>query len=297
MLSIVIVNYFSERVLNECLYSLSEVDTPIDVIVVDNGSDAPMRRDLEQRHSRARWISAGGNVGFGRACNAGARAASGRHLLFLNPDSTVEAGMAWRLVERLERADGAGLILGCRILNTDGSRQLSCRRFPTWKAAVANRYSVLTRLWPGNPWSREYLKSDSAPEAEGAVDWVSGAAMAMRRETFEWLGGFSDEYFMYMEDVDLCKRGKALGIETRYYPAATVRHAIGGSSRRAPARALGYRHRSIWTYYRKHLRVWAADPLVAGFLLARWGVLAALSWARGMSNETGTGDRPGGLSY
>lgn len=294
-LSVIIVNYYSEAVLEACLHSLGEAGGMIEAIVVDNGSEDRWRRSVQDKHSWVRWIGAGGNVGFGRACNLGAMAAQGASLLFLNPDARLASGAAEAILGRLEQSDGGRIILGCQVRSPDGTRQLSCRRFPTWRTAVANRYSFLTRLWPSNPWSSAYLMHCVPGNDEQTVDWVSGAAMAMRKTTFESLGGFSEDYFMYMEDVDLCKRAWEMGFPVKYYPDAAVLHSIGGSSCRVPVRALGYRHRSIWTYYKKHLRVRAADPLVAAFLAVRWGAISmGLATRMLLQNWWRDGDSPTG---
>lgn len=272
-LSVVIVNYFSERTLVECLRSVENQHQPVEVIVVDNGSQPHRRAGLAAAHPAVVWHSMGGNAGFSAACNSGASRARSRKLLFLNPDTRVAAGSLGTLARALDSRQYSGAILGCAIYDGDGSVQLSCRRFPNWKTFFAGRFSLLTRLFPANSWSADYLMGSFDRQSARRVDWVSGAALAMHKSTFERLGGFDERFFVYFEDVDLCRRAADMGIPTCYFPEARVEHIIGGSSRGVPYRALAYRHRSMWTYYKLHLRHAWLDPFA---LMVIHGRLAAL---------------------
>jgi|YNPMSStandDraft_1061717.scaffolds.fasta_scaffold08301_2 GT2 family glycosyltransferase len=274
-LTVVVVNYFSEESLTRCLRSLAGQSEPVEVIVADNGSRPDRREALVRSHPALIWRAMGTNAGFAAASNVGARLARSDKLLFLNPDAVVVGDGLGALVRALDSAEYAGAILGCAIRDEDGSIQLSCRRFPTWRTFLASRHSLLTRLVPSNAWSTGYLMRDFDHRRIMRVDWVSGAAMAMRREIFERLCGFDESFFLYFEDVDLCRRAKALGIPVIYYPEVVVEHAIGGSSRRVPYRALAWRHRSMWTYYRRyHRRPWL-DPLAWAAIFGRLGGLCA----------------------
>ena len=250
-LSIIIVNYLSDDTLRLCLSDIDSDPFPAEVIVVDNGSAPATKSGLTQRFPALRWIAMGYNAGFGKACNTGARAASAAKLFFLNPDTRLARGALERLDHLLNAPDHANAIVGCTIYDEDGSLQLSCRRFPAWGAAFANRYSLITKLFPGNALSRTYLMSDMVDDRPSVVDWVSGAAMAMQAAVFHRLNGFDEYYFLYCEDVDLCKRASQAGILTRYSHDVKVVHAIGGSSRQNLIRALLYRHDSVWRYYKR----------------------------------------------
>ncbi|MCW5983189.1 MAG: glycosyltransferase family 2 protein [Bryobacteraceae bacterium] len=281
LLSIVTVNYFSEQKLARCLRSLEQQPEPVEVIVADNGSDPAQSSSIRSAYPSVAWRSMGRNCGFSAACNAGAQLAQSDKLLFLNPDTIVKPGALLALALALDSSEYANSILGCAIRDADGAMQLSCRRFPDWKTFVAGRFSLLTRLAPGNSWSSEYLMSDFDHQSIRAVDWVSGAAMAMSRRTFGRLGGFDERFFLYFEDVDICKRGAALGIGTYYFPDAEVEHLIGGSSERIPVRALTYRHQSMWKYYKRHCRTGWLDPLAYALVFARLAAMASLHWTAG----------------
>lgn len=250
-LSIIIVNYHSEDTLRLCLSDIDSDPFAAEVIVVDNGSAPAAQSALTQCFPALGWIAMGYNAGFGKACNTGARAASTAKLFFLNPDTRIARGALDRLDYLLNSPDHSNAIVGCTIYDEDGGIQLSCRRFPAWGAAIANRYSLLTKLFPGNALSRTYLMSDMVHDRPSMVDWVSGAAMAMQAGVFHRLNGFDEYYFLYCEDVDLCKRASQAGIVTRYSNDVKVVHAVGGSSRQILIRAFFYRHVSVWRYYKR----------------------------------------------
>ncbi len=277
ILSVIIINYFSETSLRACLSSLSgNLESElIEILVVDNGSAPGMLRYLMADFPAVHWIKPGSNLGFGKACNLAASKAQGNHLLFLNPDAILPDSSLLSLLHGLGHPPLDSGIAGLKIVNPDGSPQFSARSFPNWRTVFANRYSVLTRLIPDNPWSRSYLQSTIDRNRASTVDWASGAALVLPRAIFNELGGFDDRFFMYMEDVDLCLRANRHGVPVWYWPGAFVQHEIGASSSTCSFRALKYRHISIWRYYLKHLHVPMADPFVALFLLLRFTFIAA----------------------
>jgi N-acetylglucosaminyl-diphospho-decaprenol L-rhamnosyltransferase len=145
-------------------------------------------------------------------------------------------------------------VLGPKLLGTDGSIQLSCRRFPGFTTALFGRYSLGTRLFPWNPLSRRYLMTDFDHGSIAEVDWVSGACMILPRRALDAIGLMDEGYFMYSEDVDLCRRAHRAGYKVVYFPEVAVLHHIGGSTATAPARSIIERHRSMWRYYTKWVR-------------------------------------------
>jgi GT2 family glycosyltransferase len=213
------------------------------------------------------------NLGFAAGANRGAREASGEAIVLLNPDSEIEADPFAPMLAYLREHDDAGIVAP-RLLNPDGSLQLSCRSFPTFSVALFNRYSLLTRLFPRNRYSRQYLLSDWHHDSISDVDWVSGACLMVRRSLFEQIGLLDEGYFMYIEDVDLCQRVHRAGYKVVYLPQTSVIHHIGRSSRTLPSRSIVARHRSMWHYYKKYLRRnRVVDVAVAGGITARCGYL------------------------
>jgi hypothetical protein len=227
-LSVVIVNYFSERTLVECLRSVENQHQPVEVIVVDNGSQPHRRAGLAAAHPAVVWHSMGGNAGFSAACNSGASRARSRKLLFLNPDTRVAAGSLGALARALDSRQYSGAILGCAIYDGDGSVQLSCRRFPNWKTFFAGRFSLLTRLFPANSWSADYLMGSFDRQSARRVDWVSGAALV------DLTSGFSST-----SKMSTCAAGRLIWASR----PATSRRPVSSTSSVAAAAAF---HTGRW---------------------------------------------------
>ena len=254
-LSVVIVNYNSLGYVRRCLVSLDEGARGLawEAVVVDNASSEPGVETLAREFPNVRVLRRTRNDGFAAGANTGIRAARADVLFLLNPDTRVMPGAAATLLRYLRAHADVGVVAP-KLVNPDGSLQLSCRRFPTLWTGVFNRYSLLTRLFPRNRFSAAYLMSDWDHSGTREVDWVSGAAMMISKATLERVGGFDEGYFFAMEDVDLCRRVHDAGLRVVYLPDAVVEHRIGGSSSTVPARALIARHRGIWRYYRRYLR-------------------------------------------
>jgi GT2 family glycosyltransferase len=142
--------------------------------------------------------------------------------------------------------------LGAQLLNTDRSVQLSCRKFPSYRTVLFHRYSIMTRLFPRNRYSSEYLMTRSGHDRVMEVDWVSGACLLTRREVLDQVGLLDEEFFMYAEDVDWCYRMNQAGWKVVYFPEARILHHIGKTTKKAPYRMIYQRHRSMWLFYRKH---------------------------------------------
>ena len=137
-------------------------------------------------------------------------------------------GSLARLLKREERI-GA---VAPRILHDDGSLDFSQRRYPRLRSTYAQAL-FLHRLVPRATWTDEVVRDRELYARRGSPDWVSGAAVMVRRSVLEELGGFDEGFFMYCEDTDLCKRVWDLGREIRFEPEATVTHVGGGSAPRA----------------------------------------------------------------
>jgi GT2 family glycosyltransferase len=287
--SVVIVTYNSGADIGACLASVREHTHGVlyEAVVVDNASRDGTAELVRERHPQAKLIARATNIGLSGAVNEGVAASSGRYVMALNPDARLRDDVLAELASYLREHEDAG-VGAPQILDDDGTLQLSCRAFPSHATAIFSRYSLATRLFPGNRYSREYLMSDFAHDEVRDVDWVSGAAMMFPRAVFDRLGGWDAGFFMFNEDVDFCRRVDDAGLRVVYDPRVAVYHRIG-VSKRAPARIVVARHRSMWRYYRKHLRGNAlVDAVTAagiagrcGFVLASDGVRRAVSRVRG----------------
>lgn len=257
-LSVLILNWNARDYLVACLQSILSQNwqCALEVIVVDNASNlddavAVVRRDFPQ----VQLIAHPQNVGFAAGNNIGLRAARGRHVLFLNPDTVVHEGALDVLVRWMDEHPNVGAC-GPKLLNSDGTLQASCRAFPSIGAGFF-RNTPLGRLWPDNPWTRSYLMQSFDHDREAAVDWLSGSALLVRRQALAALQKqegvvWDSKYFMYCEDVDLCYRLKVLGWPRFYVPHAVITHRIGASSDWAQGAMIRRFHASMLRFYFKH---------------------------------------------
>jgi N-acetylglucosaminyl-diphospho-decaprenol L-rhamnosyltransferase len=199
------------------------------VIVVDNASpDASLEavRDLPLTA-----IQLSHNGGFAHGVNAGWRAGSSPYVLLLNPDARIDGPSIEALVLALEEDPRLGAAAP-RIVDEDGSLDYSQRRFPRLRSTYARAF-FLHRLFPSAPWTDELVRDEEAYARRGSPDWVSGACVLLRRKALEELDGLDEGFFMYGEDIDLCRRLRAAGFELLYEPAALVHHEGGASAPRA----------------------------------------------------------------
>ncbi len=296
-LSVCIVNWNTHQDLEEAIRSVleSDPDLSIEVIVLDNASVDGSAGMVRERFPKVTLIASPENLGFARGYNRAIAAASGRHLLVLNPDTVVRPGALGRLVAFMDSHPEAGAA-GPKLLNSDGTLQFSCRRFPKPMVGVL-RNTVLGRLAPRNRFTRDYLMQDWDHKSVREVDWVSGAAICIRRETWDQVGGFDEGYFMYSEDMDWCLSAHQRGWRIYYLPDAVIVHRIGRSSDQRPIAMVIQFHRSAARFYRKHyapnwppglrtlpiIGLWLRAALIVGHVLilrARDRARAAFGVAR-----------------
>ncbi len=251
-LSVCIVNWNTCGDLEQALQSVFESDPKlgIEVIVVDNASHDGSAEMVRRRFTSVVLIESEVNSGFARGYNTAVGAATGRYLLVLNPDTVVHPGALSRLVQFMDSHPDAAAA-GPRVLNSDGTLQYSCRRFPRPIVGVL-RNTVIGRLAPRNRFTREYLMQEWDHNSVRHVDWLSGAAICIRREAWDKVGGFDEGYFMYSEDMDWCLRAQQAGWKVYYVPEAVIMHRIGRSSDQQPLAMVIQFHRSAARFYRKH---------------------------------------------
>ena len=252
-LSVVVVTYSSREHILACLRSLERARGALDmeVVVVDNASPDDTAGYVRREHPSARVIDSGGNLGYSTAANLGIRATSGEFVLVLNPDSEIGPGALETLVAWM-RSHPRTAIAGPRLVGPDGIPEHSGRSFPGPQTILFNRYSLLTRFFPGNPWSRRYLLADWDRNSSRSVDWLSGSCMCVRRTAIDQVGGMDEGYFMFNEDVDWCHAMKDAGWSIDYVAQAAVMHRIGASHGRTSERVVRERHRGMIRYFRKY---------------------------------------------
>jgi hypothetical protein len=204
------------------------------------------------------------NRGFTRANNQGLALSRGRYVLFLNPDTELVPAALGRMLAFAEAQPQVGVI-GPQLRYGDGSVQSSRRRFPTL-ATFFLESTIVQRWWPQNRVLSRYYVLDRPDDATSQVDWVVGACMLVRRAVLEQIGGFDEGFFMYSEELDLCRRAVDAGWQVVYLPAAVVTHFEGKSSEQVvAARHIRFHSSRVRYVLKYHGRLAAA--LVRSFLL------------------------------
>ncbi|MBD3347039.1 MAG: glycosyltransferase [Chitinivibrionales bacterium] len=259
LISIVIVNYKVPTYLYQALCSIKHADRydQTEIIVVDNASNDNSEKLITKDFPEVKWIALKSNVGFGRACNVGARNAKGDYLLFLNPDTVISKNTLAACADFLDSNTKAGLV-GPKTLNPDGSLQISCRRsFPTPIVALY-RFLGLSRLFPKSKTFGRYNLTYMDPDEPAEVDAVSGSFMFMRTKLYEEIGGFDERFFMYGEDLDLCAQVRKWGYTVWYYPVTQIIHFKGKSSSIQSFRARWAFYQAMILFSRKYRHTHAA---------------------------------------
>lgn len=223
----VIVVYRSASHIAACLDSIAEGRPKgSGVIVVDNHSPDESA-DLARAHpANPLVITSPANVGFGGGCNLGAAKSQADFLFFVNPDARVAHGTTSALMGAFQHSRSLGAV-GPRIADPAGDYRATSAGYEPSVRSILGHYFFLGRL----PGLRRVFPPLQLPSGSRAapVDWVSGAALMVRREAFKHVSGFDDRLFMYMEDVDLCRRLRKAGWDVRYEPVTYVHHEMGGS--------------------------------------------------------------------
>ena len=251
-LSIIIVNWNSKDYLEKCIASILEAKSEVrfEIVVIDSGSFDGSCEMVKQCYPQIKFIQSDTNIGFAKANNAAFKASSGSHILFLNPDTTVVGSAIDTMFSQMENMPSAGAI-GCKLLNADGSVQTSCiQSFPTILNQLLNSDFLMGLFPKSRLWGMAPLFSAAKGPAE--VEVLSGACIMMRRSLFEQIGLFSNDYFMYAEDLDLCYKARQSGYKNYYIPNATIFHFGGGSTQRRPSDfAVVMMRASVWRFLRK----------------------------------------------
>jgi GT2 family glycosyltransferase len=274
-LSILLVNYNGGVLLDRCLRSLREQapDCATETILVDNASTDGSGERAAQDFPEVRVIRNIANVGLSKAFNQALAEARGAFILSLDNDTRVLPGALQAMMDALEdpRVGAAGGLL----FNPDMTPQKTARRFPSALNAIFGRRSVVTRLLPGNPISRRYLMEDQLESDTDpySVGWVSTAALMVRRDVVDEVGGLDEGFFVYWTDADWCARIAAAGYDIRAVPRAQVIHDENLKGKRRARRSTRMMidfHKGAYRYYRKHHAPSPANPMA-------WVALVGLS--------------------
>ena len=264
LLSIIIINWNTRKLLEHCLESIlvSPPTFPFEVWVVDNASTDETPQMVRERFSKVKLVENSENVGFARANNQAMRQCTGKYILLLNPDTLVESCSIENLIDFLEKNPVAGAA-GARLLYPDGSLQISSHPWPTLSGELWRMFHM-DRLSPITEYPREIWESDSAQE----VDVLSGACLMVRKVVLDQVGFFDEDYFIYSEEVDLCRRIQCAGWQLYWIPQAKVVHFGGQSTQQVPNEMFLHLYRSNVQYFRKHFGSVTAQIYIMILMLA-----------------------------
>ena len=252
MVSALVVSHNVKDLLLQCLRAFyATSDVPVEVVVVDNGSNDGSAAAVTAEFPKATVLLEQKNLGYGRAANIGLERCQGRFVLLLNADVTVDPQAVGRLSDFLMTRPEAGAV-GPRILMPDGSLDPDCRRSFPVPSTLFYRTVGLSRLFPKSPrFGRHNMGHLDASDLH-EMDAGSADCLMLRKAAIDRIGFFDPRYFMFGEDIDLCYRLKLGGWKVFYLPTARVAHHKRAATSKAQRQALYERHRSMWTYHFKH---------------------------------------------
>lgn len=259
-LSVIVVSYNTRDLLHRCLQHLKEgaEGLSLEILIVDNASRDGSVEMLEQDYPETRVIRSDINLGFAAANNRAMKLACGRYIVLLNSDAFLRPGALRGAIDHMDREPEVGLG-GGRLLYEDDSWQPSARAFPS----VLNDFLILSGLASRFPRSRFFGRPESTwadPLEAMEVDWVPGAFSIIRPEALTRTGLFDEAFFLYYEEVDLCRRIRAQGYKVKYWPDVVIVHLGGASSKTIRGAVLSYfgSQVTLWSlqskflYYRKN---------------------------------------------
>jgi N-acetylglucosaminyl-diphospho-decaprenol L-rhamnosyltransferase len=263
-LSILIVTYNSAPLMDALLSQLkAEIQSPTfgwkaEVVLVDNGSIDGTADLINTQHPWVKLVPNTINLGFAAGNNLAAQSAIGRYLLLLNPDAVPAPGALAQGIALMDAHPAVGLA-GGELRNTLGEREPSARMFPTLRDEIFTM-SGLAAKYPTNRFLSRLDRRWADPEQDAEVDWIPGAFVFLPRSVFMKLGGFDERFFMYYEEVDLCRRLQNNGYKVLYWPRLKAVHIGGASAKtiksarvsRAGSQLESWRMRSAMLFYRKH---------------------------------------------
>ena len=248
-LSVIVVNRNTADLLLTCLEHVlrSNLDEEPEVLVVDNGSSDDSVARVKAAYPSVIVLEAGKNLGFAAANNLAAKRARGEFLLLVNTDALLERDCARTLLDLMKSDPRIGMV-GPQLLNADGSPQTSFEAVPTLVTETLNR-SLLKRLFP------KRFPGKKPAQKVFPVEALIGAVMMLRRESFEALGGFDEDYFFFLEETDLAVRMRLAGWQILHEPRAKAVHLQGATADTDPASARIEFYRSRYLVFPQALRV------------------------------------------
>ncbi|WBQ13014.1 glycosyltransferase family 2 protein [Hyphomonadaceae bacterium BL14] len=250
-LSVIMVSYRTGPSLFLAIDAVMTAHEVAELVLVnhDNPRETVLRLDaLARTRPKLRLIHSGGNLGFARGCNLGARHARGDVFLFLNPDAVLAQGAAAQMMATLRDMPEPGIV-GARLMDPTGREQRGARRGELTIGSALSGFLGLARFLP---FLRDvHRENEALPDDADPSPVVSGAAMMMTRTGFETLGGFDEGYFLHVEDIDICQRARTAGGSVMFEPRAVVLH-YGSTSKASLFAVETWKARGLTRYFRIH---------------------------------------------
>ena len=294
LVSVLIVSYNVKEHLLQCLEALrTNTDVPTELVIVDNASSDGSGDAVAEAYPGAILLRESKNHGFGRAANIGLERCTGRFVLLLHPDVTVDSGCVGRLADFLLTRQDAGAI-GPLLRFPNGKVDADCRRSFPVPSTLFYRTVGLSRLFPRSARFGRHNMGHMPDNEVHEMDAGSAACLMFRKTAVDRVGFFDPRYFMYGEDLDLCYRLKLGGWKIFYTPSATAVHNKGAAVVQAHGKMLFQEHRAMWAYHSKHHAEGLSafgNGLVWAAIWGRWAAQAA-RLSRGDAVGTSGGEPP-----
>ena len=250
-LSIVVVNWNTRGMLRDCLASVRDGlgDLPAEVIVIDNASEDGSADMVASEFPEIVLIRNAENRGFAAANNQGFAVARGRHVLLLNSDTIVHGDVLARSVAWLDERPEVGA-MGCRVLNTDGTVQLTCSMYPSILNQLLQASGLWKLRWP--PFLGRYLMTDWQRDSERHVETISGCYLLVCRQVIEEVGVLDEAFFFFGEETDWCRRMRDAGWRLVFAPVGEITHHGSVSARKLNHRRDIMLSAALVRLHRKH---------------------------------------------
>jgi len=256
LISIIIVNYNVSKYLQSCIDSIydSEINSPFELIVVDNNSTELLDIQLlrNNKSDNFKFIQLDDNLGFAKAVNHAIVKSSGSEILLLNPDTLVDKNTVQLLVDYIRSKDDVGVV-GCKVISPSGKYQMSSKRhFPTI-GIILTKLFKLDRLLPKNRYFGKYNYTYLNHDTLAYVDSVSGACMMFKKNIFEDVGPFDENFFLYFEDTDFCYRILKKQYKVVYNPNCKIVHYKRESFKNSNFSVNLEFYKSLYVFYNKYI--------------------------------------------
>lgn len=223
-ISFILLNYKQKGLVKQSIKGIYQcrILLPYEIIVIDNNSQDGTIEMLKNEFPEVNGVSMPKNIGFAAGNNAGIKISKGKYIVIMNPDTALTKNAIEDLVNFLKSHPKAGMV-GPKLINPDGTIQYSCRRFPNFLIPVFRR-TIIGKF----PFSKKaidaYLMKDWSHQDVKKVCWLFGALLVIKKEVLDQVGMFDENFFLYYEDLDLCRRFWERGYEVWYYPLTELVH-------------------------------------------------------------------------